>query len=100
MCRIWPSHLSSASPWSPLAILGAKANPVSGHVPRALLAAYMCLHIIVILLLHALHAGLLPLSEISIRALGLTPGLDHPSFHPQVYHRVESRYRTVVRVHG
>src|SRR4051812_29036731 len=29
MCRIWTSHLSSASPWSSLAILGAKANLVA-----------------------------------------------------------------------
>src|SRR3954465_14302983 len=57
----------------------------------------MCLHIIMPLL-YALHAGSFPLSEISILALGLTPGLDHPSFHSQVYHRVESRYRTEVRV--
>src|SRR3954468_21395651 len=60
----------------------------------------ICIYILLYLLLHALHAGSFPLSEISIRALGLTPGLDHPSFHSQVYPRVEGRCRTVVRVHG
>src|SRR3954467_15790256 len=52
---------------------------------------FICVYVLLCLLLHALHAGSFPLSEISIRALGLTPGLDHPSFHPQVYHRVESQ---------
>src|SRR5436189_5550786 len=37
-----------------------------------------------------LHAGSFPLSEISTRAFGLTPGLDHSFVHSQVYHRDES----------
>src|SRR2546430_914883 len=37
-----------------------------------------------------LHAGSFPLSEISIRAFGLTPGLDNSFVHSQVYHRDES----------
>src|SRR5438270_11559465 len=48
MCRIWPSHLSSASPWSSLAIQVAKVNPVGGHVLTVLLATYMCSHIIIL----------------------------------------------------
>src|SRR3954470_24302272 len=38
----------------------------------------------------ALHAGSFPPFEISIRAFGLTPGLDHSFVHSQVYHRDES----------
>src|SRR5436189_6127110 len=37
-----------------------------------------------------LHMGSFPLFEISIRAFGLTPGLDYSFVHSQVYHRDES----------
>ena len=49
----------------------------------------ICVHILLYLLQHALHAVSFPLSEISIRAFGLTPGLDHSFVHSQVYHRDE-----------
>ena len=54
-----------------------------------LLATYTCLHIS-ILAVACIACGILPLSEISIRAFGLTPGLDHSFVHSQVYHRDES----------
>src|SRR4051812_3273308 len=86
MCRIWPSHLSSASPWSSLAILGAKANPVCGCVLMVLLAVYMCLHN-TIHVVACIACGSFPLSEISIWAFGLTPGLDYSFVHSQLYPR-------------
>ena len=50
----------------------------------------ICIYILLYLLLHELHAGSFPLSEISIWAFGLTSGLDYSFVHSQVYHRDES----------
>src|SRR3954469_10869005 len=50
----------------------------------------ICVHILLYCCSMHLHAGSFPLSEISIRAFGLTPGLDHSFVHSQVYHRDES----------
>ena len=99
MCRIWPSHLSSASPWSSLAILGAKANPVWGHVLTVLLAVYMCSHII-ILAIACIACGILPAFwdiHTSLRAYSWFGPLFRP-FAGVPQGRV--RYWTEVRVHG
>ena len=51
---------------------------------------FICVHILLYCCSMHLHAGSFPLSEISIRAFGLTPGLDHSFAHSQMYHRDES----------
>src|SRR3954469_12424928 len=51
---------------------------------------FICVHILLYCCSMHLHARSLPLSEISIRAFGLTPGLGHSFVHLQVYHRDES----------
>ena len=99
MCRIWPSHLSSASPWSSLVNLGAKANPVWGCVPTILLAAYMCSHII-ILAVACIACGILPAFRdihTGLRAYSWFGPLFRP-FAGVPQGRV--RYRTEVRVQG
>src|SRR5436190_4050786 len=54
---------------------------------------FICVHILLYCCSMHLHAGSFPLSEISIRAFGLTPGLGHSFVHSQVYHRDESSTR-------
>src|SRR3954462_15853628 len=51
---------------------------------------FICVHILLYYCSMQLHAGSFPLSQISIRAFGLTPGLGHSFVHSQVYHRNES----------